>query len=276
MRHRAGVLVAVAVFGLVAAARAETVPWRTLEPGLALAEIAAPVKSVAGDSIITVLRADPARFAFKLATISELGGEAKPARDWAKQRGFVAVVNAGLYQTDYRTAVGLMRNYRHVNNPTFKRSYNSVLAFNPRSARVPPVQIIDTRCQTFATVAAQYHTLIQSIRLIDCRGRVVWKQDDRRWSIVVVAMDKRGQVLFAFTRSPYTVHDFATMLRRLPLGVRNAMYLEGGGPASLFVAAGGVRLEKVGSRGTSNAEGLENTSARPLPNVIGLVRRPRG
>jgi uncharacterized protein YigE (DUF2233 family) len=273
-RRTAG-FAAIGIVAFAAAVRAEAVRWRQLERGLELAELAAPLKSPAGDSIITVLRVDPARFALKLVTVSEFGGDSKPAHDWARQFGFLAATNAGLYQADHRTAVGLMRNGRHINNPGFKRSYNTVLAFNPRSARVPPVQIIDTRCQNFRRIARRYATLIQSIRMIGCRGRVVWKQDTRRWSIAAVAMDRRQRVLFTFTRSPYTVHDFATMLRRLPLRVRGAMYLEGGPPATLFVDAGGVRFEKVGSHGSSTFEGFENASARPLPFVIGVVRRGR-
>ena len=257
-----------------APALAEKVAWQKLEPGLALANAAAPIKSKVGDSRITVLRVDMARFALKLVTASETGSENKTPKAWAAQAGLLAAVNAGLYARDHKTAVGLMKNFRHVNNPRLARRHRTVLAFNRRTKRVPRAQIIDLTCQKFSRLRRSYNTLIQGIRMIDCRGRNVWSADERTWSMAAVAMDRRGRVLFAFTRSPYAVRDFITILKKLPLNIRNAMYLEGGPVASLYVKAGKVEIEKVGHYRGAQPGDIGNTQSWPVPNVIGVIRRP--
>lgn len=254
---------------------AEAISWKRLERGLELAEPLAPVKSTVGDSRVTVLRIDMKRFALKLVTASETGSGNKSPRAWAAEAGLIAAVNAGLYARDRKTAVGLMRNYRHVNNARLVRRHRTVFAFNRRSRRVPRAQIIDLTCQKFARLRRLYHTLIQGIRMIDCRGRNTWSTDTRTWSMAAAAMDKRGRVLFAFTRSPYAVRNFITILKKLPLGIRNAMYLEGGPVASLYVKAGGTEIERVGHFRNVQPGDIVNTQSWPVPNVIGVVRRSR-
>jgi hypothetical protein len=54
-------------------------------------------------------------------------------------------------------------------------------------------------------------------------------------------------------------------------GLREAMYVEGGPEAQLYVNAGGRELEFVGSHGSSFA-GIENTQPLPIPNVLGVRR----
>ena len=79
-------------------------------------------------------------------------------------------------------------------------------------------------------------------------------------------------MLLIHTRSPYSAHDFGRILQRLPLGVARAMYLEGGRAATLYVNAGGVRFQEVGTHGTTAID-VGATSARPIPNIIGIVKR---
>ncbi len=51
------------------------------------------------------------------------------------------------------------------------------------------------------------------------------------------------------------------------------MCVEGGPEAQLYVNAGGLELEVVGSHGSSFA-GFENSLALPIPNALGLRRLP--
>jgi uncharacterized protein YigE (DUF2233 family) len=90
--------------------------------------------------------------------------------------------------------------------------------------------------------------------------------------MAVFALDRRGRALFLFTRSPFTVHAFANIIRKLPLGVRRAMYLEGGRPAQLYVKAGGTKVELTGAFGSTGGTWAV-FPARPIPNVLGLARR---
>jgi hypothetical protein len=248
--------------------------WTELEAGLALGEFAAPLKAEAGNSRITVLRIDPHYFAFKLLCAVEHGKERLTAREWAREHQMVAVVNAGMYQQDGLTSVGFMKNFGHLNNRRLSRD-NTLLAFNATDASLPEIQLIDRECQDFNSLKAKYQTLIQGIRMISCDRRNVWSQKPDKWSTVAVGLDQSGRVLFLFTRSPYSVHDFIEILLNLPLEIRNAMYLEGGPQAALYVSTGRMEVDKHGSLETGFDETEAIQLAFPIPNVLGIVRKPK-
>ena len=69
------------------------------------------------------------------------------------------------------------------------------------------------------------------------------------------------------------MHDFIDMLLELPIDLKNAMYVEGGPEAQLYVEGGGRSIELVGSFETGFFEADDNLQAWPIPNVIGVVRR---
>lgn len=247
-------------------------PWQTLEPGLELGILSAPRPAQSGDSKIHVVRIDPRRFELKLLNASA-PGEGKPltAREWARRHGLVAAVNASMYDEDHRTSVGLMRTRGHVNNPRVTRD-KAVLAFDPRSPGMPPVKLIDRECDDFDAWKEHYGTLIQSIRMISCKGENVWAPGGEEWSIAAVGLDRQGRILFLHSRSPYTPHDLIENLLSLPLDLAGAMYVEGGPEAQLYVASGSHEVELAGSHGSGLFDG-GGDEAWPVPNVVGVVRR---
>jgi hypothetical protein len=249
-------------------------PWRELEEGLALGEFEAPQKAESGNSRITVLRIDPRFYAFHLLSASEHGKERLTVKEWSQQHLLVAAVNAGMYQQDGFTSVGYMKNFGHLNNRRLSRE-NAVLAFNPTDPSLPEIQLVDRECQDFNSLKGKYQTMIQGIRMISCDQRNVWSQQPEKWSTVAVGMDKSGRVLFLFTRSPYSVHDFIEILLALPLSIQNAMYLEGGPQAALYVAAGHSEIEMHGSLETGFNDTDAIQLAFPIPNVLGVVRKPK-
>jgi uncharacterized protein YigE (DUF2233 family) len=248
--------------------------WEALEPGLELGSFPTGRPAEAGDSTVRVLRIDPALWDLRLLNASAPGqGRLQTARTWCERNGLAAAINASMYQTDYRTSVSLMRTRDHVNNPRLSKD-NTVLAFDPLDDSVPPVQIIDRRCQDFDLLRPKYGTLVQSIRMISCDGLNVWRQQSQKWSTAAIGTDAAGNVLFIHARSPYTTHDLTDILLALPLGVKSAMYAEGGAEAQLYVRAGGRQYEFVGRYGSSLVEDVEAV-ALPIPNVVGVVRRDR-
>ena len=109
--------------------------------------------------------------------------------------------------------------------------------------------------------------------MMSCQGHNVWSQQPRLWSIAALAQDEAGRILFLHARSPLSVHDFIAAVQALPLSLTRAMYLEGGPEATLYVNAGGVEIERFGSYETGFNENDDNSSAWPLPNVIGVLPR---
>ena len=109
--------------------------------------------------------------------------------------------------------------------------------------------------------------------MIDCKQTNRWSQQDKRFSMVCIAMDKKGKVLFIFTRSPYSVHDFINMLLSLPLEIYNAQYLEGGPEASLYINTGSFEWKQFGSFETGFVEHDKNDIFWAIPNVIGITTK---
>jgi len=240
---------------------------------LSVAEFDSPIKSNAQDSKITIIRIDPKLYSFKLLCASEHGTMKMTARKWCEKFSLIAAVNAGMYQKDGFTNVGLMKNFSHMNNPKLNNIYKAVLAFNPAESKIPEIQIIDLKCQDFEKIGPKYQTLIQNIRMISCRQENVWAKTNQFWGMAVFGIDKSGNALFIFTEVPYSGHDFSNALLSLPLSISNALYLEGGFEANLFFSWNGVGLERVGIRETGLQEDSPRAVPRPIPNVIGITKK---
>lgn len=247
--------------------------WQKLEPGLALGEFLSPLRSDVGDSMIRVLRIDPAYFDLRLMNASN-SEEKRPmtAAEWARRYDLVAAINPSMYQEDHSRSVSLMKTGSHVNNSYLSKD-RAVLAFDRLDESVPPVQIIDRDCQDFDALQQRYGTLVQSIRMISCDGRNVWTPQSRRWSTSAIGIDRRGRALFIHVRSPYSTHDLIGILQDLPLDLHNAMYTEGGPEAQLFIRSGGVEMQFVGSFESGFVDNDDNATAWPVPNIVGAVRR---
>jgi len=194
------------------------------------------------------------------------------AREWSLKFDLEAAINASMYQQDLKTSVSLMRTSGHVNNPRLSHD-QTILAFDPVDGGDPEVRIIDRQCDNFKRMKNRYQTLIQSIRMISCRGFNVWQPGRERWSTAALAMDRSGRLLLIHVKSPYTTHDLINILLTLPLAINRAMYLEGGPQAQLFVRGKNTELEFFGDF----SEGLTGAPpplyAHPVPNVIGIYRK---
>ncbi|MGE0735228.1 MAG: phosphodiester glycosidase family protein [Alphaproteobacteria bacterium] len=261
-----------ALLTLPAYAQNARLAWKTLEPGLDFAQTPSPLAPDGEDGVVSFLRVDPRRYRFSILTARGNNDARKSPGDWARQFRCLAAINAGMYLKDYRTSVGYLRAGDLYVNPTLGAD-RTVAAFNGRDRGVPPFQIIDRTCQNFKALEPRYESLLQSIRLIDCNRRNVWKPDTRKWSIAALGADKTGRAVFVHVKAPHMVHDFVNLLLALPLDLRNAMYLEGGREAALYVNAGGVMLEKTGLPRSDSLFGRVTTGPVEIPNVIGVLRR---
>jgi hypothetical protein len=249
-------------------------PWKVLEHGLELGTFQAEPDSTYGDSIIRILRIDPDRFELRLLNASgTTDGQLRTAREWCRANGAIAAINASMYRSDKPLmSVSLMRTRTHTNNSHLTKD-NTILAFDALSSDVPPVKLIDRQCDGFDTWSPKYGTLVQSIRMVSCKGKNVWTQQPKKWSIAAIGMDHDGRVLFIHVRSPYTVHDFINILLGLPLGLSRAMYVEGGPEAQLYVRNAEKEHEFVGSYETDFNENDHNPRAWAVPNVVAVVRK---
>jgi hypothetical protein len=247
--------------------------WSELEPGLELGTFHSPIPSEIGDSKVRALRIDPEKFEFRLLNASHPNqGRQRTTKEWCEENDLIAAINASMYQEDHRTSVSLMKSRDHTNNSNVTRD-KMILAFDRLSPDVPRVKLIDRECDDLDVWMPKYGSLVQSIRMISCRGENVWEPQPKKWSTGAIGIDGEGRVLFIHVQSPYSTHDLIDILMDIPLGLSRAMYVEGGPESQFYVRSGGQEHEFVGSFETSFYEDNENTVAWSVPNVVGIRRR---
>jgi len=261
----------ISFFGCLAVLSGETIPWKAVDDGFLVAEIESKLKTEDISFSITAIKIDPGNYSLKLLCATESDKEKHTAREWSEKYNLLLAVNAGMFQEDGFTSVGYMKNFRHVNNSRLSKA-NSILAFNAFDGKVPEIQLIDRECQDFDELRQKYQSFVQSIRMISCDRKNVWAQQGAKWSTLAVGMDTDGNILFLFSKTPQSVHDFIEVLLSLPLSLKTTMYLEGGPQASLYLSTPKMTLERNGIR-----EGLEESGpfqfSLPIPNVLGVVKK---
>jgi hypothetical protein len=247
--------------------------WQQLDRGLELGTFLSPQPAEVGDSLVRVLRINPKYYRLRLLNASAIeNGVPLTPKQWCRQNGLIAAINPSMFQTDYKTSVSLMRTQTHTNNPRLSKDM-TILAFDRQSSDVPRAKIIDRQCEDFQFWKKKYKTLVQSIRMLSCKGKNVWKQQQQKWSTAAIAIDGQENILFIHVRSWYSTHDLINVLKKLPLNISKAMYTEGGPQAQLYINTGKKEFEFVGSYETSSPQSNENAISWPLPNVIGISVR---
>jgi hypothetical protein len=236
--------------------------WKTLQPGVEYAAVGPE------NDRLHLVRIDPAKAKLEAVMASAGDGRARTAGDWCRERKLAVAINMGMFRDDKRTNAGHAHAPGHVNNARWNPKYNSALAFGG----VAPAVMIDLDGEGAKEHLSPYATVIQNLRLIRGPGRNVWSEQPRRWSEAAVAVDGGGRVLFAFSRSPYTMRAFNQRLLALPLGITGAMHVEGGPEASLSIHAGGVDLDLDGSYETGFNENDDERAQWPIPNVLAVRR----
>lgn len=246
--------------------------WKKLDTGLHIGEFESPQKSNTGDSKITILRIDPHIYPFKLLCADELKHSNLTAKEWCQRYNLLGTINAGMFQMDYKSNVGFMKNYKYMNNATINSKYFSVAAFNPIDTTSKFFHIFDIDDSNIKDIINNYNTVIQNLRLIKRPALNRWSQQKKMWSEAALGQDKNGNVLFIFSHSPYSMHDLNNILINLPIEIICAQHLEGGPEASLYFSHKNLIIERVGSYETGFNENNDNKKYWPLPNVIGFYK----
>ncbi|MBN1980487.1 MAG: phosphodiester glycosidase family protein [Chitinivibrionales bacterium] len=248
--------------------------WENVSRGLSIGTF--PVEDAASGVAATVIvvKIDPHLFAFKLLSAKELNLNAGlPVDEWCEKYNLIAAINAGMYQTDYLTNVGYMKNFTNVNNPSIHRRHFSVFAFNPINERWKEAAIYDIDLVKMADLIKNYNTVIQNLRLIKKNRENKWSGGEKSWSEAALGSDNRGNILFIICKTPFTMQAFNSILLRLPINLVNAQHLEGGSEASLYLNHSSKKIQINGSYGLF-IENLETeTTFMPLPNIIGIVKK---
>lgn len=243
--------------------------WQKIDEGLYLNEFVSPQKSIAGDSKITIVKIDPQYYSFRFFSASRYG-KRLTAKEWSKEKGLVAVINAGMFFPEGRH-IGYAKDFNHIDNGTIN-NYGMFFLSNPEEQGLPEVQIVGR--EEFAQLKERYNTIVQNMSVIKNR-KVMWKKSEKMWSMALLGIDSRGNVLYIYSGSPYSVYDLAYILLKLPISIENAMYLEGGSEASLYLKAGNIEVEKCGSCETGFNVNKHNLFRWTIPNIIGVIKEKK-
>ncbi len=249
----------------------DTRHWKKIDSGLYIGEFIAPQKARSGSSKIIVVKINPWRYQLKLLTASQMKHDNLTAPQWCNKYNLIAAVNAGMYLDDYKSNVGYMKNGSHVNNKRVNSIYLSVAAFNRTNKKRAPFKIYDMDVTKMKYIQNNYKTVIQNLRLIKRPRQNKWSQQPKKWSEVALGQDKAGNILFIFSPTPLSMHDFNNILLSLPIQLQCAQHLEGGPEASLFFSHNGAKLQLAGLGGFGGNQ--KNVPYWPIPNVLGIVKR---
>lgn len=253
--------------------RAENDYFQEIDTGLHVGRFMSPTPSASGDSTILVIRVSPAKYEFRLLNARELGNKGMTVREWCTSFGLIGGINAGMFQADYLTHVGYMKNGDHTHNSAVSSKYMSALAFNPAGPDGQDIRIFDLDAVALTDIIKDYHTVVQNLRLIKRPRENKWSQQDRTWSEAALGQDGSGNILFIFSRSPYSMHDFNNILLALPIDIVCAQHLEGGVQAAFYFSHKGIEIDERGciQHDCNETEGLEGVWR--IPNVLGFYKK---
>jgi hypothetical protein len=247
--------------------------WKPIYKGVEYGLFRIDPSMSAEKGIIHIVRIDPTKAELKAILASEHDKKMRTASEWCIKSKLVVAINAGMYQTDYLTNVGYLRNGTHVQNKRWTNTYKSVLAFGPRKEGIPAAIMLDLDEPDSKQKLDDYKTVLQNLRLMKGNGINVWSKTDKRWSESAVGIDKDGRILFLFCRSLYNMTDFNEIVKTLPLDIIRLMHMEGGLPASLSIHSAEVNLNLFGNHETAFGSDDTNKEQWPIPNVIGVSGR---
>ena len=250
-----------------------------IDEGLSYQIFQASQKSIIGNSEITIIKINPKFYDINILSSDIYSHGNLTIKEWVKTHGLTVAVNAGMFQSDYSSNAGYMKQGEYINNP-YINHYQSIAAFNPKNSSMPKFKIFDVEKingilnkDKIRDVINNYETVVQNLRLIKRPQENRWPQQFKIWSEVAMGEDNEGNILLIFSRSPYSMHDLNEILLDLPIEIQCAQHLEGGPEASLYLKSDGVKLGYSGSYESNFFEDNSNTTFWKIPNIIGITKK---
>jgi hypothetical protein len=240
--------------------------WINVYDGVDVMVMNAPIKSILGDSKLTIIRLKKDSVFAYLKMASAIDSVSKTVQSWADTFGFQLVVNAGMYDLSKTLqSRGFMQADSSVNNKIINASYNGVFSIiNKRP------ELKDLACNPSLKLQDE-QSVFQSMRMLDCDGKEMdWKRKKQACSMLVVGQDNEQNIYFIFTRSPYYHQDMVTFLKQMPFQLGETIYLEGGPETSVYLNTPKMKLMLIGSYVSNTYPTDKNDHFWPLPNVIGF------
>ncbi len=260
---RVSALAALLVAVLLVAEHERGPRWRALRAGVEFTTLHGEPWCRYGSATLAVLRLDPARVRIRVRYFRSEGEQVPPdIAAWQQRTGALAVFNAGQYYPDY-SYMGLLVSGGQVISARRHPTFQAALVAGPR-ARGPRARVLDLAREPLGRDSLPWAEVAQSFMLFDRDGGVRVRQSDQVAARTAVAEDHAGRLVVVTSEGGYTLWDFARVLRSLPLGLAQAMAMDGGLEAEMVVSAGSFRYASYG-------QWEEGRTAAPAPRPpVGL------
>jgi uncharacterized protein YigE (DUF2233 family) len=259
--------VVVAVLAIANAARAPH--WRTLAPGIEFATMRGEPYCKSGPSTIALLRVDPAQVRLRMMHfLREPDHRPLAIDEWRRRSGATAVFNAGQFYPDL-AYMGLFVSDGAMVSPKRHAGFRAALVAEPvggDSARRPRARVLDLAHDSLDSDHPAWREVAQSFMLFDRDGETRVRQTDQVAGRTAVGEDGRGRIVVATSEGGYTLWDYARLLRRRDLELKQVMNMDGGHEAQMLIDSGGFRY-------TSFARDPSAGAPVPLPAVIAVLPR---
>ena len=230
------------------------------------------------NSEIIIIKINPNFYNINLLSADQYNHENLTVKEWSKKYDLIISINAGMFQKDYTSKVGYMKQFSYINNP-YINNYQSIAAFNPKDSTKTKFKIYDIEKyngkldnKKIREIISNYNSVIQNLRLIKRPAENRWSQQQKKWSEIALGEDIDGNMLIIFCRSPYSMYDLNNLLLELPIDIMCAQHLEGGPEASLYLKYKDIELVYVGGYETSFLNDT-NFGLWKIPNIIGISKK---
>lgn len=216
----------------------------------------------------------------KIAFLSETDNkkyDKKGTKAWAKKENLLVAINACMFSKDHLTPTGYTKANGKYYNKSINSRYGAFLVFDPINNSYPSVRIIDSREEAnWRTELKKYSSFIQNYRLIDLNGKNVWREEGAKYPAAAIGIDKSGNLLLIYTSTLCRAHEFGNAIINLPLDIKNAMYVEGGQTASMYIQKSAINsIELIGRyRFEASSKRLPGVISA-LPNIIGIKKKSK-
>lgn len=232
------------------------VEWEVLGAGIQRAKFSLP-QAVEGDKYLSgsyleyarssrigkelhVFRASLANASLSLISSSQTGQMEDIAQLMTK-RNLALATNAGLFAADYKTSLGYMRNFEHVNNGRHAGKLKGLFVFNPKSAQDVKFKIIEKSEPNWRAEIRKFNTVFETYRMLSKQGENLWVEGNAfYYNTALVGALRSGEVVFIFCPALYSMHDLNEFIKTLPLELEGLLYLDGDSKGALSFNQSGL------------------------------------
>lgn len=248
----------------------EETPAPPLSPPDAPAAPAPSTPAQGQDDKLVIVKIDPKYWEFDLFAAS-LDPPSRSLSQWAKDKGLVAAINAGMYLQDNLTHTGYLRIGEHLNNSRTGSRLGAFFVSRPKVKTSSPVNILEKGHPNLEARLKEYEHVIQNFRFFDSKGRNLWGKNTQKNSIALVGRERKSaKILFILCQRPLSSARLGELVKEAGLELGTTMYVEGGSKAGLLLQPPGSEARIWNGRQSIVGRG----EAQPLPNIIGVRPKP--